>query len=335
MVQLTPQKRQLLLRTVTRRETSLLIFTLALIIAVSIHSPRFFSVTNFNDILLNAAILAIASIGQMMVVITGGIDLSVGSGLALSGMLVGLIYKNDYALNPFLALLLGALIGLALGSINGLLVSKAGVPPIIATLGTMSIYRGLIFIISKGKWVSAHEMPDMFIHLARGHILGIPNLIFITIFFYGIFFYFLTHLKSGREIYAVGGNAEAARIAGINVDRIKYAVYTMSGFLYGLCGVLWVSRFASAQSDSATGFEFSTVTAIVIGGVSVFGGTGRITGVLIGAILISIVENALSVTQISPFWQLAIQGFIILLAVVMDAVMKNRDRKTVVRGQQV
>ena len=277
MVQLTPQKRQLLLRTVTRRETSLLIFTLALIIAVSIHSPRFFSVTNFNDILLNAAILAIASIGQMMVVITGGIDLSVGSGLALSGMLVGLIYKNDYALNPFLALLLGALIGLALGSINGLLVSKAGVPPIIATLGTMSIYRGLIFIISKGKWVSAHEMPDMFIHLARGHILGIPNLIFITIFFYGIFFYFLTHLKSGREIYAVGGNAEAARIAGINVDRIKYAVYTMSGFLYGLCGVLWVSRFASAQSDSATGFEFSTVTAIVIGGVSVFGGTGRIT----------------------------------------------------------
>ncbi|HOB08574.1 MAG: ABC transporter permease [Limnochordia bacterium] len=335
MIQLTPQKRQLLMRTVTRRETSLLIFTLVLIVAVSIHSPRFLSVTNFNDILLNGAILAIASIGQMMVVITGGIDLSVGSGLALSGMLVGLIYKYDYGLNPLLALLLGALIGIALGSVNGVLVSKAGVPPIIASLGTMSIYRGLIFIVSKGQWVNAHEMPDSFIRLARGHILGIPNLIFMTIFFYVAFYYFLTHLKTGREIYAVGGNAEAARVAGISVDRIKYAVYAMSGFLYGLCGVLWVSRFASAQSDSATGFEFSTVTAIVIGGVSVFGGTGKITGVLLGAVLISIVENALAVTQVSPFWKLAIQGFIILLAVTVDAVMKNRDRKTVIRGRQV
>lgn len=334
MIQLTSERRRLLAKAVVRRETSLIVFTLLLIIGVSIRSPRFLSAANFNDILLNGAILAVVAVGQMMVVITGGIDLSVGSGLALSGMLVGLIYKHGYGLNPLLALILGGLIGLVLGSINGFLISKAAVPPIIATLGTMSVYRGLIFIASKGQWVSAHEMPSNFIRLARGHILGIPNLIFMTVVCYAIFYYFLTHTKPGREIYAVGGNAEAARMVGINVDRIKYLVYTLSGLLYGLCGVLWVSRFASAQSDSATGFEFSTVTAIVIGGVSVFGGTGKITGVLLGALLISIVENALAVTQVSPFWQLAIQGFIILLAVVLDAVMKTRDKKAAARGQE-
>lgn len=321
-------------RVIARRETSLLLFTIIIVIGVTIHSPRFFSLANFNDILLDLAILSIVAIGQMMVVITGGIDLSVGSGLALSGMLVGLIYKAGMGLHPFLALLLGGVIGLALGSINGFLVTKGKIPPIITTLGTMSIYRGLIFIISGGRWVSAHEMPHDFIQLARGSILGIPNLIFITIICYAIFYYFLTHMKTGREIYAVGGNSEAANIAGINVARIKYTVYALSGFLYGLGGVLWVSRFASAQSDSATGFEFSTVTAIVIGGVSIFGGTGKITGVLIGALLMAISENALNVTQTNPFWKMAIQGFVILLAVVLDEIMKRRTKTSIVRGQQ-
>ena len=248
-----------------RRETSLLLFTLAVILGVTLHSPRFLSWGNFHSIFLDSAIVAIASIGQMMVVMTGGIDLSVGSGLALSGMLVGLIYKAGIALNPYLALLLGGLIGLGLGSINGVLVVNGKIPPIIATLGTMSIYRGLIFLASDGQWVSAHEMPSSFIHLARGTILGIPNLLFIAGLFYLIFYFFLSHSKTGREVYAVGGNLEAAKVAGINTDKINRIVYSVTGLLYGLCGVLWVSRFASAQPDTATGFEFSTVTAIVLG----------------------------------------------------------------------
>ncbi|MDI9485307.1 MAG: ABC transporter permease [Bacillota bacterium] len=317
----------------SKRETSLVIFILVLILGVTLRSPRFFSLANFHDILLDSAIVAIASIGQMMVVMTGGIDLSVGSGLALSGMLVGLVYKGGLGLNPFLALLLGGLIGLVLGSINSVLVVKGKIPPIIATLGTMSIYRGLIFLASKGQWVSAHEMPSYFIRLARGTVLGIPNLIFIAGLLYIIFYYFLSHTKTGREVYAVGGNLQAAMVAGINTDKINYIVYSATGFLYGLCGVLWVSRFASAQPDTATGFEFSTVTAIVLGGVSVSGGTGRVTGVLLGAVLSSMIENALNVTQTNPFWKLAIQGIVILIAVAMDQIVRRRKKTKVVREQ--
>ena len=217
----------------SKRETSLVAFILILILGVTLRSPRFFSLANFHDILLDSAIVAIASIGQMMVVMTGGIDLSVGSGLALSGMLVGLIYKGGFALNPYLALLIGGLIGLGLGSINSLLVVKGNIPPIIATLGTMSIYRGMIFLASEGQWVSAHEMPSSFIRLARGTILGIPNLIFIAGVLYIIFYFFLSHAKTGREVYAVGGNLQAARVAGINTDKINYIVYSATGFLYG------------------------------------------------------------------------------------------------------
>jgi len=318
---------------IMKRETSLVIFIVVVILGVTIHSPRFFSLANFHDILLDGSIVAMASIGQMMAVMTGGIDLSVGSGLALSGMLVGLIYKAGFALNPYLALLLGGLIGLALGSINGLVIVKGKILPIIVTLGTMSIYRGLIFLVSKGAWVSAHEMPSSFIRLARGNVLGIPNLIFVTGVLYLIFYFFLTHSKTGREVYAVGGNLEAARVAGINTDKIIYIVYATTGFLYGLCGVLWVSRFASAQPDTATGFEFSTVTAIVLGGVSVFGGTGRTTGVLLGALLIALSENALNVTQTNPFWKMAIQGIVILLAVTLDEIVRRRTKTKVVREQ--
>lgn len=316
------------------REAGIVGFTLLLIVAVSLHSPRFLSIENFGEIALDVAILLIVAIGQMMVVITGGIDLSVGSGLALSGMIVGMVYKHGTAIHPIAALLMGALIGLVLGSLNGILVSRGKVPPIITTLGTMSIYRGLTFIISRGAWVNAHEMPASFIGLARGNILGIPNLLFIAALVYSAFWFFMSHSKPGREIYAVGGNSEAARIAGINVDKIRFMAYALTGLLYGMSAVLWVSRYASAQSDSATGFELSTVAAVVIGGVSTFGGTGRISGVLFGALLLGIIENALNVMQISPFWKLGIEGFVIILAVVLDELTARNMQQRIakVRG---
>jgi rhamnose transport system permease protein len=331
MVHASTKQRRALALLSRIRELGIIGFGLLLVVAVTMHSPRFLSFDNFSEIALDVAILLIVAVGQMMVVITGGIDLSVGSGLALSGMIVGMTYKHGAAIHPIIALLMGALIGLMLGSVNGVLVSKGKVPPIITTLGTMSMYRGMTFIISRGAWVNAHEMPASFIGLARGAVLGVPNLILIAALVFVGFWFFMSHSKPGREIYAVGGNSEAARLAGINVDRIKFMVYAVTGLLYGMSAVLWVSRYASAQSDSASGFELSTVAAVVIGGVSTFGGTGRITGVLFGALLLGIIENALNVMQISPFWKLGIEGLVIILAVVLDELIARSVQQSIAR----
>ncbi|MGE5582846.1 MAG: ABC transporter permease [Bacillota bacterium] len=316
------------------RETGIIAFIIGLIAIVSLRSPAFLTAQNFSDVLLDIAILVIVSIGQLLVLLTGGIDLSIGSGIALSGMVVGMIFSVDSGLPPGLALLLGAGIGLVLGCFNGLLVSAGEVPPIIATLGTMAIYRGFVFIISKGHWINAHQMPEGFKNLTRGSILGIPNLIFIALLVSFFFYYFLEHVRSGRAIYAVGSNSNAAVFAGLKVKKIQFSVYALSGLLYGLAGVLWVSRFASAQSDSASGFELQTVAANVIGGASTLGGSGKISGVLLGSFLLGIISNALNVTRISPFWKAAIQGLIILLAVITDTLLANRLQKQFMRRRR-
>jgi len=306
------------------RETALIIFILLLVLFVSLRSPYFFTLKNFTDILLDTAILMIVATGQMMVIITRGVDLSVASGMAFSGMAVGMIVSNNWGIHPVVAVLMGMGIGLVLGSFNSLLVAKGDVPPIITTLATMSIYRGLTFVISRGQWVDAHEMPDAFKLLARGSILGIPNLVLIVIVVSLIFYYFLGYTRTGRQIFAIGSNPTAAVSAGINVGKIKFLVYMLSGALYGSAGVLWISRYASAQADSATGFELLTVASCVIGGVFIFGGTGTIPGVLLGSLLLGIVVNALNLIRVSPFWKLAIQGLIILVAVVIDSIVSRR-----------
>jgi len=274
--------------------------------------------------LLDTAILMVVAIGQMMVILTAGIDLSVASILAFSGMAVALTVSQYKGMHPLLALLMGIGIGIALGSFNGLLVSKAGIPPIIATIANMIIYRGLTFVIAGGAWVDAYEMPESFKQIARGSILKIPNLIIIVLIVSLICYYFLGHTRTGREIYAVGSNPDAARFIGIGLNKIRFLVYTLSGLLCGGAGVLWVSRYASAQSNSATGFELLTVAACVIGGVFIFGGSGTIPGVLLGSLLLGIIVNALNLIRVNPFWKLAIQGLVILIAVITDAMMSRR-----------
>lgn len=314
------------------REFVLTVFIILLIIGVSFRSPSFLTFSNFKDILLDTAILMMVAVGQMLIILTGGIDLSVASTLAFSGMAVALTVSQNWAIHPILAVLMGLGIGLVLGSFNGLLVSKAGIPPIIATIATMTIYRGCTFVISRGTWVDAHEMPDSFKLIARGSILWIPNLVLIVIVVSLVFYYFLGHTITGREIYAVGSNSNAARFVGINVDRIRFLVFTLSGVLSGTAGVLWVSRYASAQSNSAVGFELFTVAACVIGGVFIFGGSGTVQGVLLGSLLLGIITNALNLIRVNPFWKTAIQGLIILIAVVTDAIMSRRIGKRIEAG---
>lgn len=318
------KRRSVLLTIAGVRETGISIFIVLLVIVVSLRSPYFLTVDNIKDVLMDISILSIVAIGEATVIITRGIDLSVASNLALTGMIVGMAHSSHPAVTPGVALLIGMGIGAVLGSLNGLLVTKGRIPPIITTLGTMSIYRGLVFAISGGAWVDAHEMTKEFIGMTKGEILFIPNLVFMAGIVAIISYYFLNHTPTGRQIYALGSNPTAARVAGIHVHRNLFLAYLISGILCGLGGVLWISRYASAQSDTAMGFELQAIAAAVIGGVNIFGGSGTISGVLLGSLLLGIVVNALNLVHISPFWKLAVQGLIILAAVVTDALLSRR-----------
>ena len=307
------------------REAGIVLIIVALVVLVSLRNPAFLDAGNFRDIALNIAILVIVALAQAMVIITRGIDLSVSSMIGLTGMMVAFIVAAFPGMPAALALPLGIALGAALGSLNGLLIAGGGLPPIIATLGTLSVYRGLIFLYSGSKsTINAFELPPAFRQIAKGAPLGVPNLLLFAVAVAAAVLYFLRYARAGRDIYAVGSNPDAARFAGIQTQRTVFLVYVLSGVLCGLAGVLWVSRFESAQTNTALGFELQTVAAAVVGGVSTQGGSGTVLGVVLGAFLLGIINNALTLVQISPFWQLAAQGLLILLAVVADAAISRR-----------
>jgi rhamnose transport system permease protein len=306
------------------REAGITLFILILVAAVTLRNPAFLTADNFTDIFLNISILAIVALGQTMVIITHGIDLSVSSTIGLVAMMVAFVVKQNQDVSIILVVLLGMALGAVLGSFNGLIITYGKVPPIIATLGTLSIYRGLVFYYSQGTWINSFELPRSFKLLSKGTPLGLPNMVLIAILVAVIVYYFLNYTRTGREIYAVGSNPDAAQFAGIRKERIIFLVYLLSGVASGLAAVLWASRFESAQTNTALGFELQTVAAAVVGGVSISGGVGTVPGVLLGALLLGIIQNALTIVRISPFWQLAAQGLLILVAVVTDKWILSR-----------
>src|SRR6266498_603689 len=310
------------------REAGISIFILILVVAVTVRAPSFLTIDNFKDILLNISILTIVALAQAMVIITHGIDLSVSSMIGLVAMMVAFVVKQNPEMPVLFAVVLGMALGAVLGSFNGLIITYGNVPPIIATLGTLSIYRGLVFFYSKGTWINSFELPANFKLLSKGTPLGLPNMVIIALIVAIIVYYFLNYTRTGRDIFAVGSNPEAAQFSGIRKQRIIFLVYLLSGLLSGLAAVLWVSRFESAQTNTALGFELQTVAASVVGGVSISGGVGTVPGVMLGALLLGIIQNALTLIRISPFWQLAAQGLLILVAVISDKWLLNRVERT-------
>ncbi len=317
-------QRRLVQTLVKFREAGIIIFIVLLSALVTLRNSAFLSANNFQDIVLNISILIIVALAQTMIIITRGIDLSVGSMIGLTAMMVSYVVVAFPGMPPLLALPLGMALGAALGTVNGLLIAVGGVPPIIATLGTLSIYRGLIFLYSNGNWINAYQLPTGFRQLSKGTPLGVPNLILFAVFVAIGVYYFLKYTRRGRDIYAVGSNPEAARFAGIAIKQTIFQVYLISGLLCGLAGVLWASRFEAAQTNTASGFELQTVAASVVGGVNIFGGSGSVLGVILGAFLLGIINNSLTLVKISPFWQLAFQGLLILLAVIIDSWILRR-----------
>ncbi len=306
-------------RFLASRELLLLIAIGLLLGVISSRFPAFIAPSNLVAVFNDTSPLILLAIGQMIVILTKCIDLSVAANLALTGMVVSLINIAVPGLPIVVMLFIAVAFGAVLGMFNGLLVWKLAIPPIVVTLGTMTIFRGTIFLLTEGKWVNSHEMSDTFKAFPRTEILGLPVLSWIAIAVVILFTIVMTRTTLGRAFYAAGGNPHAATYAGINVGRTQFWAFTISGALAGLTGYLWVSRFAVAYVDVAGGFELTVVAACVIGGVSIMGGIGSVPGALLGALFLGIIANALPVVNISPFWQMAISGGAIIIAVVLNA----------------
>jgi rhamnose transport system permease protein len=317
------------------RELGLLVFIVILCAIFQLRNHNFLTFSNIRDLLANTAILSILSVGMMMVLLTAGIDLSIGATVALSGMISALTVFAHPSLSPLLSLLEGMAVGAVCGALIGVLIARFNVLPIIATLGFMNIIRGVTYLVSKGAWVSSYQMSDGFKKLATGTLLGVSNLIVIAVVIYLAFFYFINHMKTGRQIYAVGSNPAAADISGIPRRRIIFLVYVIMGILAGLGGVLWVAKFASAQGDTAVGYELSVIAAVVLGGVSISGGSGKVSGLILGTILLGILNNALPLINVSPFWQQAIQGVVILAAVLTNVMVKRNNQRFALRKRAI
>ncbi|MFA9229434.1 MAG: ABC transporter permease [Microgenomates group bacterium] len=299
------------------REALLALVIVLMTALIAWRFPAFIAPANLASVFNDTAPLMILALGQMIVILTKCIDLSVTATLALAGMAAALM--NGAGVPLPVILLAVVVLGAVLGAVNGLLVWKVGIPSIVVTLGTMTIYRGVIFLLTDGKWVNAHEMTDGFKALPRAVLVGLPVMSWIAVVLIAVFAVVLNRTSLGRAFFAVGGNPHAAVYAGINVGRTQFAAFVISGALAGLAGYLWIARYAVAYVDVASGFELNVIAACVIGGISIAGGVGSVSGVILGAIFLGVIANALPVIGISPFWQMAISGSAIIIAVAFNA----------------
>ena len=318
------------------REISLMLVMVLLCALIQWRSGgKFLTPTVINQLTQNYAYTAVLAFGMLLVLLIGGIDISIGATLALSGMSTCLMMRDGFITNPVLAFAFSTLVGTICGLFIGVVISKGKVIPIIATLGLQYIFRGLTYFISKTQWVSSDKMLAGYKDFALGNFLGINNLFWIVLILFGVMIVFLKWTGFGRQIYAVGSNADAAKISGINVDRVKIIVYTLNGAICGLAGAMYTSLYASAQGNMATGAEMDVIAACVIGGVSLNGGQGSAFGVLLGAITIAIISKSLSLVGIAAFWQQALKGTIILVAVLVNVIVQRNAARKALEGRDI
>ena len=287
-----------------------------IIVIITILNPGFLSVSNLMNVLRQVSINALIAFGMTFVILTGGIDLSVGATLALTGAVTAGMMASG--MDPIFAMLLGLLLGAVLGAINGIIIAKGKVAPFIATLATMTIYRGLTLVYTDGRPISGLGDSLTFQMLGKGYFLGIPVPVVTMIISFGILYFILKKTTFGRRVYAVGGNEEASILSGINADRIKIYVYSLLGLLAALASLILTSRLNSAQPTAGEMFELDAIAAVVLGGTSLTGGRGWIVGTLIGALIIGVLNNGLNLIGVPSFFQQVVKGAVILLAVLLD-----------------
>ena len=289
---------------------------LLIVVIISIMSPSFLTMNNLFNVLRQVSINALIAFGMTFVILTGGIDLSVGSILALTGAVTAGMMSGG--LDPILAMILGVLLGVLLGAINGLIIAKGKVAPFIATLATMTIFRGLTLVYTEGRPISGLGDSFAFQMLGKGYFFGIPFPVVTMAISFAVLYFILKKTTFGRRVYAVGGNEEASRLSGINVDRIKIYVYSLAGGLTAIAALILTSRLNSAQPTAGNMFELDAIAAVVLGGTSLTGGRGWIVGTLVGALIIGVLNNGLNLIGVSSFFQQVVKGAVILIAVLLD-----------------
>jgi ribose transport system permease protein len=302
------------------REVNVLIALLVMGALISVFTPYFLTVDNLMGVSRAFSLTAIMSIGMVMVIITGGIDLSVGSAMGLAGLVTALCF--DSGLSQTVSITAGLGVGVTFGVVNGLLITAIGLPPFIATLGTLSIGRGMMYMITHGVPLTP-TTPDSFASLGQGYVGPVPVPVVILLVLMVVFSLLMVRTRFGRHVYATGGNEHAARLSGVKTNRVKLAVYILSSTISALAGVIAFSRYLSAEPASGFGSELDVIAAAAIGGASLAGGIGSVTGAVIGAALIGEIANGVILLNINTYAQQAITGGVILIAVSLD-VLRNR-----------
>jgi rhamnose transport system permease protein len=319
-----PEEKRSLVETIGRaREASLVGVLALLVLGTTIAEPRYLNSQNVRDILLNVSIVALLAIGQTVVVVTRNIDLSVGSVLGITAFATGVLFADHNVAIP-VAFAAGILSGAFFGAINGVMVAFARVPSLVITLGTLYVIRGIDFAWAHGRQINAADMPDGFLSIGSADVLGIPVLPLITLGVLLVVGQVMRSARMGRELYAIGSNPDAALLAGIRVSRRVLGAFIASGALAGLAGVLYAARYGTLDANAGSGFELGVVAAVVVGGVAIFGGSGSVYGAALGALLLAAIRSALVILQVNPFWEQAINGALLLVAIGLDRLLALR-----------
>jgi rhamnose transport system permease protein len=306
------------------RELSLVGVLVVIVLATTLYNSRFVNSQNLRDISLNVAIVAMLAVGQTIVVVSRNIDLSVGSVLGFTALAVGSLFADNPGIPIPLVVLIGIAMGAGFGAINGALVSVGRVPSLVVTIGTLYIIRGADFAWASGRQVTASQLPDAFLRIGSDSIAGIPILPLVTLVVVIVAGFAMRSYRSGRELYAIGSNPEAAVLAGVSVGRRVFWAFLASGALAGLAGVMYTARFGTVDAAAGTGQELAVVAAVVVGGVAIFGGAGTVYGAALGALLLSVIGSALVILKINPFWERAIDGALLLGAIALDRLLMLR-----------
>ena len=319
-----PSARRLTERAFRIRESGIIVVLVVFVAITASIQPRFLDTTNIQFILVNTTVFALLALGETMVVISRNYDLSVGSVLGLSAYLSANLFGQHHGIPIAVVFLAGMGIGLACGLLNGIMVSAGQVPSLVVTLATLYIFRGVDILIVGGKEVVASSLPSAFLNIPKATVFGVPDLAIAIAVVIGIGAYYLRSFRSGRELYAIGSNPDAARLAGIPVGRRVFVAFTVSGAIAGVAGVLWAAQYGTVDSTAGTGYELQVISAVVVGGVAIFGGSGSVVGAALGALLLNTISSALYVLGISPFWDQAIWGFLLILAISVDRLIAIR-----------
>jgi rhamnose transport system permease protein len=320
------------------REMSLLVVILVFYLIVSVIQPSFFSLNSIINILMFVPFLLVVSLGEMVTMINRNVDVSVGSMLGFVAVVIGMIYKFNKNTNLFLIFIVAIVVGGLLGLVNGLLVDGFKLPSIIITLGTMNLYRGLVFFICGNRQIDNSYIPQSIKSLSQPQhsVVGIPYSIFIAIAIAIIVALFLRKTRKGREIFACGCNPDAAKLRGINTDKMNIFVFVLTGVLCGVAAILFISRIAYVDPNTAgLGLEFTAIAACVIGGTSLAGGVGSTLGMVLGCIFLGVINNSIAIVGISGYWANAVYGLIIIVVVIIDNALKKRSTAVAWGGRRI